>query len=488
MNPFKLTHSILTVLCFGLFLSDSVHAQETLDTRVGKLSFTHDFANGYPTDETRELLLNEMDFQRATQAYIWALPIVGFAQWQYAHEVQTGTENGQIVFLDSYDDVREGLTANITTPYVLSFTDLSEGAWVYEVPEPAGSVRGAAHNMWQIGLAAMVEPGKYLLVGPGKEVPANAERDGYIVVQSDTMNVMQVLRLMSEDKVEQKRVLDSMKVYPYAERANPRPRGYLDPKPGEYQAWQPRGLEYWQRLSDIINREPVHERDRFFMAMIKDLGIEKGKPFNPDARQKKILEEAALIGEAMAKTNDFANDRLEDAHYMPNSHWEYATTGVPNQRREHYEDLDGRAAWLYEALTNNIAMHGQKTGKGQIYMTAYKDADGDWLDSKNDYVLHLPANVPAEAFWSFTIYDVSTRTPSLNDTKEVDRSSRMDLDVNADGSVDLYVGPTKPKGDKAKNWIQTIPGKSWFPYFRLYSPEKPFLDKTWVLPDIQKAK
>ena len=478
----------ITTILTGAVLAMSLTASAntgTVHSRVGDLEFN----NGYPTQTTMNKMINEMDFQRATQAYIWAIPIVGFAQWEYANKVQTGAGNGQIVFLDSYDDVREGLTANITTPYVLSFLDLSEGAWIYEVPEPAGAMRGDAHSMWQIGLGPMSKPGKYLFVGPGKEVPANAEKDGYTVIQSSTMNAMQVLRLMSEDPVEQKKVLNQVKVYPYAERANPKPRGYIDPKPGaDYQAWQPRGLEYWERLSDIINREPVHERDRFMMAMLKDVGIEKGKPFNPDARQRKILEQAALVGEAMAKTLDFDNVRLEDSHYMPNSHWEFATTGVPSQRREHYDDLDGRASWLYEALTNDIRMHGQKTGKGQVYLTAYKDADGNWLDTKHDYTVHIPANVPAAAFWSFTMYDVSTRTPAINDTQDVDRSSRMDLDINPDGSIDLYVGPTKPEGDKGKNWIQTIPGKSWFPYFRLYSPTETFMDRSWVLPDIQKVK
>jgi hypothetical protein len=145
-------------------------------------------------------------------------------------------------------------------------------------------------------------------------------------------------------------------------------------------------------------------------------------------------------------------------------------------------------ARIYEALTNDIAMHGQKTGKGQVYMATYRDADGDWLDGAVNYTLHLPPDVPAEQFWSFTVYDVSTRTFILNDTKQPDRSSRMDLLINEDGSVDLFIGPKKPVGDKVKNWIQSMPGKAWFPYFRLYSPKKAFLNRTWILPDIQKTK
>jgi hypothetical protein len=459
---------------------------ETIDTRIGKLSFTHDFNNGYPTDETQQKLFDEMDFQRATQAYIWAIPIVGFAQWEYANTHDLGAKNGQIVYAKGYDALREGLTANTTTPYSFSWTDLTKEPWIVEIPK--GTIRGAAHNIWQIGLSPMTKAGNYLFVGPENKVPAGAKKAGYTVVKSNSNNVMQVLRLMSEDPKEQLEILKQIKIYPYSERNNPKPRGYITPNGRRYRMWQPRGMAYWRLLSEIINREPVQERDRFFMAMLKPLGIEKGKPFKPNARQTKILEQAVLVGEAMAKANDFFNPRLEDSIYVKGSQWEYATTGVPNQRRKYYEDLDGRAAWLYEALTNNMAMHGQKTGKGQIYLASYKDADGDWLDGEQNYVLHIPANVPAKVFWAFNVYDVSSRTPILNDTRLAGRSSRMDLLVNADGSVDIYTGPDKPAGDKAKNWIQTVPGKAWFPYFRLYSPKQAFLDKSWILPDIEKIK
>ena len=252
--------------------------------------------------------------------------------------------------------------------------------------------------------------------------------------------------------------------------------------------WQPLpvGLRYWELLADTVNREPVFERDRFFMAMLKPLGIEKGKPFDPDWRQQRILIEAAIVGEAMAKANDFAK-RVETSHYRDDVQWEFATTANPDQRDKFYDHLDERAAWFYEAVTNDVAMHGQKTGKGQIYMATYKDADGDWLDGGTNYVLRLPPNVPAEAFWSITAYEVSTRTLVKNDFEIADRSSRMDLAYNADGSVDIYIGPDKPEGDKTKNWIPTEAGRAWFPYFRLYSPGKAFLDQSWVLPDIKKA-
>lgn len=459
-------------------LTTSEHA---IETRIGTLDFTHDFENGYPTDETVERLFNEMDFQRACQAYIWAIPYVSMSQWQHVHNEVLGAKNGQIIYFEDYYDKLGGLTYNNMTPYALPFIDLAvEGPFIAEMPD--GEIRGAAHDFWQIGISQITEPGKYLFIGPGQKVE---DTTGYKVLHSPTNNLLLGIRLMPTDSTERIRLLEKVIIYPYSERNNPKPRGYFRPEGKKWMAAQPRGMAYWERLADIINREPVHERDRFFLAMLKPLGIEKGKPFNPDGRQKKILEEAVIVGEAMAKANDFFNPRLESSHYFEGSYWEYATVSPPDQRWENYDALDGRAAWFYEAVTNDIAMHGQKTGWGQIYMASYKDTDGDWLDGGKNYVLHLPPNVPVELFWSITLYDVTSRCLIVNEQGIPDKSSEKDLLVNEDGSIDIYMGPSAP-GGKVNNWIPTVEGKAWFPYFRLYSPKKEFNDKTWILPDIEK--
>ena len=460
-----------------------VLSQETVETRIGPLFFTHGFKTGYPTDETVRKLYDEMDFQRAVQAYLWSIPLVSMAQWRRSHEDELGAENGQIVFVESYADKIGGLTYNATTPYVLPFIDLAKGPWVLEMPGPAGSVRGAAHDMWQIGITQITEPGKYIFVGPGQKAPTV---DGYKVFTSPTNGILFGIRLMPKDRDTRMALLNKIKVYPWSERSNPRPRGYITPNGKTWMAAAPVGLEYWELLNDTIQREPVFERDRLFMAMLKPLGIEKGKPFAPGWREQRILIEAAIVGEAMAKANDFSK-RVETGHYRDDVQWHYATTANPDQRDEHYDHLDERAAWFYEAVTNDVAMHGQTTGEGQVYMATYKDKDGDWLDGGTNYVLTLPPNVPAEAFWSLTVYEVSTRTLVQNKYEIADRSSRMDLAFNDDGSVSLYIGPDRPKGDGAKNWIPTEAGRAWFPYFRLYSPKKAFLDQSWVLPDIEKA-
>ena len=456
----------------------------TYDTRVGELAFTNEFADGYPSDETVERLYDERDFQRACQAYLWALPVVSMAQWQYSNQLTLGAENGQIVFCEGYRDKVGGLTFNATTPYALPFIDLApEGPFVAEMPE--GAIRGAAHDMWQIAMTQITEPGRYLFVGPGQAVPEGAEGAGFQICESPTMNLLLGIRLMPEDPEERIQLLDRVAIYPYSERDDPGPRGYLRPEGREWLAAQPRGMTYWERLAEMIDKEPVFERDRFFTAMLRPLGIEKGKPFAPDDRQQRILEEAVFVGEAMAKANDFAK-QFGSAHYVDDSRWEYATVASPDQRADHHDELDERAAWLYEAVTNDIAMHGQSTGWGQVYLATYKDGDGDWLDGANSYTLRVPPDPPVEAFWSITIYDVDTRCLIRNEQGIADRSSRMDLLRDDDGGVTIHIGPKAPEG-REQNWIPTVPGKAWFPYFRLYSPTKPFLDRSWILPDIERV-
>ena len=132
-------------------------------------------------------------------------------------------------------------------------------------------------------------------------------------------------------------------------------------------------------------------------------------------------------------------------------------------------------------------MKSQTPGLGQAYLATYTDLHGNWLDGGKDYILHVPPDPPAKLFWSATVYDAETRCLIDNDQARGDRGSRdADLASNADGSVDLYLGPTEPQGH-GSNWVQTIPGRHWFSYFRLYGPLQPYFDKTWRLGDIIEA-
>ncbi|WDR36038.1 DUF1254 domain-containing protein [Pseudomonas serboccidentalis] len=469
-----------------LFASCGVGAQD-LDTRIGKIAMEGEL----PTHDSIAKLYAELDFQQATQSYLWALPLVSYAQWQEAFRDKLGARSGDLMILNSYEDKLGVITANATTPYILGFVDLGEtGPLVIELPP--GPTAGGIGDFWQRAIIDMGQTGpdkgqggKYLVLPPGAEPPADAGQ--YYLAKSETMNVLVGLRVLDPDPAKGKALVGKFKMYPYAQRSNPGDTRLLSPQGKPWSGTQPGGIAYWERLHQIIQKEPVNERDRFYMAMLASLGIEKDKPFNPNTRQRKALEQGVEVGELIAKANTFAK-RFPDAQYWPDRHWDTVLNiAEPSQRVAYYDQLWERSAWFYEAVTNTKGMVSKTPGLGQTYLGAYTDAKGDWLDGGKHYRLHVGANPPAKQFWSMTVYDIASRCLIDNPQRKADLSSRQDLKKNPDGSVDLYFGPTAPKGFE-NNWVQTLPGKHWFSYFRLYAPTEAYFDKSWKLDDITLAQ
>ena len=454
---------------------------QAVETRIGTLDFTHDFANGYPTDETVEKLYDERDFQRACQAYLWSLPAVAFTSWQRGTNKQLGAKNGQIVAILSYEARQGILTANATTPYYLGFADITAGPLVIEMP--TRGVLGGTSDAWQMAIPGTETPAKYLIVAPRQKIPNDVA--GYEVRQSPTFNIFLGVRLTDTDPAKAKEALSQLKMYPYAQRANPPSMEILDAGTKAWSGVPPRGMEYWERLNEVIQREPLESRDVFFHAMLRPLGLEKGKPFKPNARQTKILTDAALVGEAMAKANS-ADRRFAGGKYRPDAHWDFALQLDADDPANFWNLIDERASWFYEAVGAGPSMAPKRPGPSSAYLGAYKDKAGRWLDGGASYRLRVPPNAPIKLFWSVTVYDVDTRALIRNDQKIADRSSRMDLRTNADGSVDIHTGPKAPPGFE-KNWIPTVPGRNWFAYFRFYQPTEAYFDRSWPLPDFEEV-
>src|SRR5262245_65945710 len=106
------------VIALGLALSiASTTSAEAVDARIGALELDH----GMPSRKSVDRLFDEIDFQRACQAYLWALPIVNIGEWQRAHEKDFGAEDGDIVIYDTYASKLGILTPNLTTPYIIGF-------------------------------------------------------------------------------------------------------------------------------------------------------------------------------------------------------------------------------------------------------------------------------------------------------------------------------------------------------------------------------
>jgi len=125
-------------------------------------------------------------------------------------------------------------------------------------------------------------------------------------------------------------------------------------------------------------------------------------------------------------------------------------------------------------------------GKGSFYGGCYVDASGQPLEGQNTYRLHVPANAPVREFWALAVYSKDTAALFLNSNRPTVSSFDKGLRKNADGSVDLYIGPKAPAGQEV-NWVYTPPGKAWWPWFRFYEPTEALFNKTWKLPNIEKV-
>nr|WP_308800886.1 DUF1214 domain-containing protein [Streptomyces polyasparticus] len=338
---------------------------------------------------------------------------------------------------------------------------------------PAGPTAGGVSDFWQreIGVMGEMGPdqgqgGRYLVVPPGQDVPLDSDTDGLRVLRSTGINIMFGFRTLDPDPERARALVEAVRLYAYGSDPEAEPTRLVSPQGRPWSGDQPRGLAYWERLHGIYQSEVVDERDRFFLAMLKQLGIEKGKPFTPDERLTGILERATATGELMAQANCFAK-RFDGSRYWPDRQWDLVLMlDRSDQRAEHHDQLLERAAWFYEAVSFSAAMKSQTPGLGQAYLASYTDADGQWLDGARTYTLHVPADPPAKLFWSATVYDIATRCLIDNPQQRGDRGSRdSELRYNDDGSVDLHFGPEPPAdpADEA-NWIQTLPGKHWFSY------------------------
>lgn len=457
----------------------------TIETPVGRLAFE----GGYPSRETIEGLYDSLDFQRAVQAYLWAIPLVSFAQWHEVHETVFGAKDGDVVLYTSYRDKLGLLTSNATTPYILGMLDLGRtGPVVFDYPK--GPTAGAILDFWQrpvtdMGLTGPDKGagGRYLVLAPGQSVDDEA---GYTVIRAPMNHVFHGFRVLATDPAEAKALRDGYQAYPYAKRAAPPRTRIVTPDGKPWAGQQPGGLAYWRLLARMIDSEPVHERDRMMVAMIAPLGIAKGQPFQPDARQAEILERAAAVGEAMARAMTYAK-RQKAAVVYPGRHWKWPILLEPNQEAENHTALDERTTWFYEAVTLSEGMTTKTPGQGQAYIGAYTDVNGDWLQGGRSYILRVPPNPPVAQFWGVTAYDAETRCFIDSPHEIAGRDSRDALLRSSDGSVDIHFGPEAPKGREA-NWIPTVPGRGWFAYFRFYAPTEPYFDRSWQLPDIVPAE
>lgn len=370
--------------------------------------------------------------------------------------------------------------------------DLSNGPLVVEVPP---RVLGMINNSWSgyVVDVGMVGPdkgegGKYLVLPPGY---AGAVPDGYFTVPSTTLECWLFYRHFAVDGDFRPAIANLKKfarVCLLSEVSQPPANVFVDVSGKEFHGIAPADFQFWGLLNEVVQREPVGSSDRISLGYFASIGIEKGKPFAPDARLKKILTDATVVGDATARTINYRMRQNENRYYE-NSTWRTLFTGgYKLESQPGVLNLDGLTFFYFSVMGVSPAEDLKMIGKGSQYIESFTDSKENPLDGSKNYTLHLPPDIPAINFWSLTLYDYQTRSYLQTDQPyPMVSNQNPDLMVNPDGSIDVYFGPKAPEG-KENNWIQTIPGKGWFIMLRIYGPLEPWFDKTWRPGEIELVK
>ena len=437
--------------------------------------------------------------RRAVEAVIWGTPAVNFDRMFQAmvHDAKAGEGSNRIVYWSHlFNWKNQTLTPNPDSIYFMPFFNTKDvGPVVIEVP-PAdgGSITGSIDDCWQTAIADVGpagtdqgKGGKYLLLPPGYKDKAPS---GYIALETVNYQgyalLRSILKSNSEEDVEAAVAYGKhIEIYPLSQGAHPPETSFIDAIDVLYDATIPWDMRFFESLNRIVQTEPWLTRDKVMIDQLRSIGMEKGKPFNPDTATQEILKHA--IAEAHAWLAHNYETHYFPPPFYPGGHWFVpASAEVARGMSTFFADPDSYPVDSRGTMYTLGFFSAKHFGAGQAYLTTFKDKDGDKLDGSTAYRLNVPANAPVRQYWSATVYDRDTHALIRNAPWPSRSSQTPGLQKNPDGSVDIYFGPKAPQG-KESNWVPTYAGSGFETLFRLYGPEKAFAEKTWKLPDIDKA-
>jgi hypothetical protein len=440
----------------------------------------------HSSSPTAQQFYDDADLTRAITAYKFFYPTVSGAAIFKGNQAVGLVPNKVFGVLDCGPE-QLVYTANSDTPYGPLLLDLSVGPLVIELQRgPLIVVSMDINQRWvaDMGLAGPDggDGGKHLLLGPG--YTGEVSDTGYYVHRASSNRLIVGARSLpvGGGVAAAKKRLTTIKVYPLDPKIE-RPKLHWLDLTGKFQDTTPlqweTNLKFWEVLHETIDTEPVFPGYHTHYGELAALGIEKGKPFEPDDRMKGLLESAAQAGNAQMRVQSFA-DRSPGCRVWDNRQWEWAALRYAdgNFNTVTHLDLCAREKWFYQAIGASPAMFRRDSRAGSLYWLGLRDADGIPLDGARHYELTVPLPVPGKLFWSVTVYDVDTRSQIRATQNKAALRSLFELNDLSGDEANLYFGPMPPGGE-VDRWIQTIPGKGWFVYFRIYEPEQAAFDGAW---------
>ena len=502
-NPYKLVAALAGAVAFTM-APTRVQAQESRYEDLANLPFVA----GYIAKDNTPALLDESFFERAVQTYLWAIPALNM------YGMMEGSEK---VFGKGYNVLpvwKQRLNAKtlVTTPnsdviYAMGYLDLKEeGPIVIEVPP---RLQGILDDFWQRPIPSVGEidgrkwagdvgfagpdrgkGGKYLLLAPDY---TGVIPPGYFTFRSGTYGVFVFWRAFFKDPkqlAEPVRLIEQTRIYPLGKQDSAKPMQFPDASGVPANMLYPQDGTAFDMLWRFITHEYVDPTQMYMRGMAAELGIVKGQPFAPDAKARALLDKAARAATRIGHVTPYSGEPLlkNKGLWYPGQHWINVFPGNATFTSDSFDYIDARTSFFTYAYSASPGMAASIVNVGAKYPSAFADADGDHLQGSKNYKLHIPKDVPVAEFWSVTVYDPITGS-GLDNGQPFPSINGMDKPVeNADGSIDIYFGPTSPGQGKEKNWLATLPDKGFFVIFRLYGPKQAFYDQTWKLPDIEKVK
>jgi hypothetical protein len=496
----RLILSTMVLACFAGFPAsaevskaelESISIPDKVETPIGTL----EFFDGVPVGDTVDKVYDNLDLMRGLAVFMGNQGAASLHAMRMGNAgIGADASNKFTITEQLLQPESLYLTGNTSTLYALGYMDLKEdGPLVIELPPGMlGFVDDAwfrfVENLGAIG-PDKGQGGKYLMLPPDYQ---GAVPDGYFVIRTGTYSNLVFLRGSIAKGLEPavENIKSNLKVYPLAKADNPPETEFVNFSGKSYNTIAPNDFSFFEGLNQVVQEEPIDAIDSEARGLLAAIGIVKGQPFNPDARMKKLLGEAATIGNATARAITY-QPRIDGVYIYPdtNSAW---TTAYANKNTTFEANgamgLDARVLFYFNATGVTQAMAATTVGQGSDYALAYLDADKKPLDGSKTYKLRLPPDVPVNNFWAVTLYDTQTRSLLQTGQKFPTVGSQSEgVQKNADGSYDVYFAPEAPEG-KEGNWLQTVPGKSWFTILRMYGPLEPWINQSWRPGEIERVE